>query len=289
MNRHRILVLGSGFVGSAVANLLERDHEVIVRDLPDHPCLARRDDDGKRLILDLIDGGSDRGIDVVVNTCGRLRGTDDEMVDANIAFPSWLVDVLAGSGVRFVHLGSAAEYGDPGSADPVPETATVRPSGIYGESKWAGTEAVLAARTGGLDAVVARGFNLVSRRLAPISPLFQFVTDVTALPPEGGTVELWWPDTIRDHILLDDLAAGVAALAAADAVPDIVNLCSGIGVRFADIVMAMAARQGKVVTIESLDRPGIPAVVGDPSRLAEVCGIRPEMSAELIAEHAGVS
>lgn len=286
----RILVLGSGFVGSAVTSLLEREHEVIVRDLPDHPGLARRDDGGKRLILDLVAGsGGDQGVTAVVNTCGRLRGTDEEMVDANIAFPSWLVDVLAGSGVRFVHLGSAAEYGDPGSADPVAETAIVRPSGIYGESKWAGTEAVLAARAGGLDAVVARGFNLVSQRLAPISPLFQFVTDVTALPAEGGTVELWWPDTIRDHILLEDLAAGVAALAAVDAVPDIVNLCSGVGVRFADIVIAMAARQGKTVTIESLNRPGIPAVVGDPTRLADVCGIRPEMSAELIAEHCGVS
>ena len=280
----RVLVLGSGFVGAAVAEDLRRGHDVVVRDIPDHPELARRDADADRLIL----GELEAGATMVVNTCGRLVGTREQLDDANVAFPEWLVGVLAGSGVRFVHLGSAAEYGDPGSADPIPETATVHPTGDYGETKWAGSRAVLEARDAGLDAVVARGFNLVSGRLAPVSPLYQFVADVTALPPEGGEVEVWWPDTIRDHILLTDLALGVSRLATAEQVPDIVNLCAGVGVRFADIVQAIAARQGKAVTIRSANRPGIPAVVGDPTRLAEVCDLRPEMSAEIIAEHAGI-
>jgi len=284
MTRRSVLVLGSGFVGSAVARHLAAENDVTVRDIPDHPELGRRDADAERLILDLLEGG----VTAVVNTCGRLRGTDAEMVDANVDFPAWLVGVLSGSGVRFVHLGSAGEYGDPGSSDPVPETATVHPVGIYGETKWAGTAAVLDARARGLDAVVGRGFNLVSGRLAPISPLYQFVTDIAALPPEGGSVEVWWPATIRDHILLDDLSAGVAALAAVESPPDLVNLCSGIGVSFSAIVEAIAARQSKAVTVVSLDRPGIAAVVGDPTRLRRLCGVRPEMSAELIAEHAGV-
>ena len=284
MTRRSILVLGAGFVGAAVADHLAVDNDVIVRDIPDHPELARRDADAERLVLDLVAGG----VTAVVNTCGRLRGTDDEMVDANVSFPAWLVGVLAGSGVRLVHLGSAGEYGDPGSPDPIPETAVVHPVGIYGESKWAGTAAVLDARAAGLDAVVGRGFNLVSRHLAPVSPLYQFVHDVTALPPGGGAVELWWPATIRDHILLADLSAGVAALASMESVPDLVNLCSGVGVSFAAIVEALAARQHKAVEITSLDRPGIPAVVGDPTRLRELCGIHPEMSADLISERAGI-
>ncbi len=277
-------MLGSGFVGSAVAARLAQDRPVSVVDIPDHPELAERNDAARALILGFVESG----VTAVVNTCGRLRGTDAQMTDANIDFPTWLVDVLAGSGVRFVHLGSAAEYGDPGSADPIPETHTVAPQGIYGESKWAGTAEVLEARAAGLDAVVARGFNLVSSKVAPVSPLYQFVTDVTKLPPEGGNVELWWPATFRDHIMLDDLAAGVAGLAVIQNVPDIVNICSGIGVRFDAIVRAIAREQGKPITITSLNKPGIPAVVGDNSRLRDLCGVHPEMSAKLIAAHVGV-
>ncbi|MFI5045287.1 MAG: NAD-dependent epimerase/dehydratase family protein, partial [Acidimicrobiales bacterium] len=238
-------------------------------------------DEATRLVRDEIDR---IGATAVVNTCGLLRGTDDVMNSANVAFPTWLVDeVLVGSDVRFVHLGSAAEYGDPGSAAPVPETAPTPATGIYGESKLAGSRAVLAARERGLDAVVARGFNLVATRLAPVSPLHQFLTDVRALPDGGGVVELWWPSTVRDFVELSDLAAGVARLALLDEVPDIVNLCSQTGVSFSDIVLALAARMGKPVEIESLQRPGIETVIGDNTRLRDLTGLEPEISAESIA------
>jgi len=278
----QILILGAGFVGSGVRAALGH-HPVAVIDIPDHPELARRDDDARKLILGFVE----RGATAVINTCGRLRGTPDEMHDANVALPTWLVSVLAGSGVRFVHLGSAAEYGDTGSADPIPESAPARPQGPYGETKWAGTAAVLDARAAGLDAVVGRGFNLVSAHLAPVSPLYQFLRDVT-VAADGDTVELWWPATLRDHILLDDLAGAVASLAQVPAVPDVVNLCSGTGVRFDEIVRAMAAAQHKHVEIRSLDRPGIPAVVGDPTRMTDLTGISAEMSAELIAAESGI-
>jgi len=280
-----VILLGAGFVGSTVRILLEEHATVDVFDLPTHPVLAERGPEATALLRDAI--GS-TGATAVVNTSGLLRGTEEIMTTANVSWPTWLVrEVVAGTGVRFVHLGSAAEYGDPGSGDPIPETAVPHPSGLYGETKWAGSAAVLAARESGLDAVVARGFNLVGPHLAPVSPLHQFLTDVTALPPEGGVVELWDPSTVRDFILLDDLALGVARLALAPVVPDIVNLCSGIGVSFAAIVEAMAARQGKSVEIRSLDRRGIPVVIGDPSRLASVCDVHPRMSAGLIAERSG--
>lgn len=278
-------MFGSGFVGAAVAAALgERDGvSVEVLDIPTHPSLARRDDEAAALVAQAVEGAA-----AVVNTSGRLRGTDGEMMDANVAWPEWLAEQVETSGVRFVHLGSAAEYGDPGSADPVSETAPVDPTGIYGESKWLGTQAVLEARAAGLDAVVARGFNLVGPNLAPVSPLHQFVTDVTALPREGGEVELWWPDTVRDFILLDDLAEAVARLAFAPEVPDIVNLCSQAAISFREVVEAIAERQGKPVVIRSLDRPGIPAVVGDKSRLVALTGLDPTIDAATIAARAAV-
>lgn len=279
--RH-VVILGSGFVGQAVAEALSQRASISVMDLPTHPPLASRGSEGRALLLDELERTGARAI---VNTCGRLRGTDEELAEANFEWPKWLTEVLDNSGVRLVHIGSASEYGDPGSSDPVPESAAPRPSGTYGETKLAGTRAVLDARTGGLDAVVARGFNLVAPELPDVSPLHQFVHDVTALPREGGEVTLWWPSTVRDFILLNDLAEAVARLALAPAVPDLVNVCSGVGISFEAIVRAVAAAQGKPVTVRSLDRPGIEAVVGDRTRLLECTGLAPTMSAEIVARN----
>ena len=279
------VVFGAGFVGAAISESLGGRGQVTSLDIDTHPALAQRNDEARSIVESVL---NESGADIVVNASGRLRGTDDEMNDANVAWPKWLIEVLADRDVRFVHLGSASEYGEPTSSAPLSESDQVHPKGIYGESKWAGSRAVLAARDAGLDAVVARGFNLVGPHLAPVSPLHQFLTDVGNLPVEGGEVELWWPDTVRDFILLEDLAEGVARLALADDPPPIVNMCSGIGVSFGDIVKAMAAAQGKSVTIASLDKPGIETVIGDSRLLRELTGLDPQMSAELIAERAGI-
>jgi NDP-hexose 4-ketoreductase len=281
------MVIGAGWVGAAVVEALGTDGPApVVIDIPTHPWLVDRDAAAtERLRAELAAGGIDR----VVNATGRLRGTDEEMEAANVAFPRWLVDALAGTGVRLVHLGSAAEYGDPGSADPVSETAPCRPRGAYGETKYAGSQAVLAARAAGLEATVARGFNLVSAHLAPVSPLAQWLTDVAALPPSGGTIEVWEADTVRDYVLLSDLAGGLAALAAHDGpLPDVVNLCSGVGLRYGDVVAAMVADAGKTAEVVSLGQGGIMTVIGDPRRLIELTGIEPRMSLEVLVAHAGL-
>ena len=134
--------------------------------------------------------------------------------------------------------------------------------------------------------MVARGFNLVSGRLAPSSPLHQFVGDVAALPPEGGPVEVWDPATVRDFVLLEDLARATVHLATAIDVPDIVNICSGVGISFGDAVRAIATERSRPVEVVSLDRPGIRAVVGDPGRLEALTGFRPAMSAALLGRTA---
>ncbi len=286
--RGPVVVLGAGFVGAAVCDALSaRGHSTVVADLPTHPWLADRDDAATDALIALID---DAGAVAVVNAVGRLRGTDDEMVAANTSFPEWLVGALRGRTIRLVHLGSAAEYGDPGGAEPVAETAPCRPTGIYGTSKHAGSRHVLAARDAGLDAVVARGFNLVSSSLPPASPLAQWLGDVAELPANGGTVEVWEADTVRDYILLSDLAAGVAALADPGVdVPPVVNLCSGVGLRYGDVVAAMIAAAGKDATVASLGQGGIMAVVGDNTMLRDRFGVRPEMSIEVLVEHAGMA
>jgi nucleoside-diphosphate-sugar epimerase len=278
--RRRAMVLGYGLIGGAVARQLSASAVVDVRSPRTDPNLFARD---RRAGLEFVGHLRRHGIEVVVNCAGRLAGSPTELDDANHRWPAWLSAVLSTTDVRLVHLGSASEYGDPGSAEPIPEIAPADPQGVYGETKWAGSRAVLDATGHGLRAVVARVFNLVAADIATTSPLDQMRRSVTALPPEGGDVALWWPDTIRDLIALDDAADAVAALALVADPPAIVNVCTGTGITFAEITRALGARHGVPVTIHSLDKPGIAAVVGDNRLLHDVTGLSPTMSADLAA------
>jgi hypothetical protein len=64
----------------------------------------------------------------------------------------------------------------------------------------------------------------------------------------------------------------------------LVNVCSGIGLAYGEIVRALALRMGIDAAVRSLDRPGIEAVVGDPATLRDVVGWVPEMSMEVLVE-----
>lgn len=278
-----VVVMGAGFVGSAIARRFDGRAEVVVLDLPTNPGLFDRDDHARDTVLDAMASVT---ATAVVNACGLLRGTPEELWEANARWPAWLARTLLGSSARLVHIGSAAEYGDPGTAEPIPETRDPEPRGDYAESKAAGSRALCEARADGLDASVARVFNLVGPSLSPVSPLYQFLSDVTALPASGGRIELWWPDTVRDYVLLEDLGEAIVRLALAETSVDVVNVCSGVGISFGDIALAMGRAQGKHVEIRSLERPGIPAVVGDPTRLGTLTGFRPTTTADLIAAHA---
>ncbi len=276
-----VLVLGGGWVGSAIAAEAARRGEVTVLDPPLDPVLAPRDDTAAQRLRQVLD---ERGATAVVNACGRVAGDPAALRDANVDFVRWVCEVLGSTGVRLVHVGSAAEYGDPGSADPVPELHSIHPVGDYATTKAEGTDVVTAAAEAGLDAVTARVFNLVGPAIPAVSPLRQWRDELERLGPDGGEIEVWWPDTTRDFLELADAARALLDLAAAPSVPAVVNVCSGVGLRFGDIVSALAARLGVPVSIRSLERPGIPAVVGDPGRLHELLGWSPTMDLERLAE-----
>jgi nucleoside-diphosphate-sugar epimerase len=267
-------------VGAEVARGATVDHTVRSVDPPLVPELRDRDASATARLRRLV---VETGSTMVVNACGLTRGSAADLEDANVAFPQWVCEVLAGTGARLVHIGSASEYGDPGGAEPVPETAPARPVGDYATTKARGTDAVLAARADGLDAVVARVFNLVGSPIPAASPVHQWLTDLRALPPEGGDVEVWWPPTVRDFLTLPDAAAALVGLAGPGPRPGLVNVCSGVGLAFGDIVRSLAATLGVRAGVRSLDRPGIPAVVGDPTLLSSVLGRVPDMSLERLA------
>ena len=281
----RLIVLGSGFLGTAVSEVGSRRLPTTVIDPPFDERLRDRDDAASSALRGIVAGEQALDPDVaVINACGRVAGSRDELTDANVDFAVWLCNALAGTGVRLVHVGSATELGDPGTSEPVGESQPPAPRGDYAETKAAGTEAVLRARATGLHALVARVFNVVGTPVPPSSPMRGWLDELSAFPAGGGRVEVWWPATTRDFAHVDDVASSLVDLALLDE-PEVplVNVCTGTGLTFGDIVGALATRLGVEVTVESLDRPGIECVVGDPTLLVGLTGAAPTMSLERLA------
>ena len=215
----------------------------------------------------------------VVNCVGVIRGTDEQIDSANLDFVRVLMQSLEGSGAYLVQVGSAAEYGDPGSADPIPETRPTHPVTVYGRSKALAT-ALVHDRS---DWCVVRPFNGIDRDMTPINPLGEIREKVRAARESGGEVELWSAATVRDHVSRDFLARSLA-WAARERPAGVFNLCSGVGLSYREIAEAMAEISGGRLPIRDLAREsGIPAVVGDPSAWRGSSGLSEAMDAEQVA------
>lgn len=275
------MVLGTGWLGSAAAHRLGDDANTVVLEPLLVPELLAFDRSASATMAALV---ADTRTTVVINACGLTLGSADELDAANVEFPRWLCEVLLDTGVRLVHVGSAAEYGDPTTTEPIPESTPCHPVGHYGESKARGTDVVLAARERGLDATVARVFNVVDRSLPASSPVRQWLDALDRLGPSGGEVEVWWPATVRDFVTRQDVARALVDMSEGEQLPGLVNVCSGIGLAYGEIVHGLARRMGIDATVRSLERPGIEAVVGDPATLRDVVGWVPEMSTEILSE-----
>jgi GDP-4-dehydro-6-deoxy-D-mannose reductase len=95
-------------------------------------------------------------------------------------------------------------------------------------------------------------------------------------------------DLVRDWVPLPAVAEAILLLLARPAPDQVLNVCSGVGIPVGSILEAMAKRLGValrvVQTPELLAIPAAPRVVGDPSRLAEVTGLRIAVTAEGLAD-----
>jgi nucleoside-diphosphate-sugar epimerase len=275
-----LLVLGDGWVGRATARAAESSFDVSVIDPPLHPVLCNRDSSAVDTLRELL---AQNATTTVINACGRLRGTETELAEANTEFVTWLCTALAGTGVRLIHVGSAAEYGDPHTADLVSERSPQRAVGSYAQSKSNGTEAVLRARRDGLEACVVRVFNIVGYPIPAVSPIHQWLTDLQALGPSGGSIDVWWPPTTRDFVMIEDVAKALVDIAATIELPALLNLCSGTGLSYGAIAESIAAELGSAATVNSLEKPGIETVVGDPALLKQTIGWVPTMTLNALA------
>lgn len=153
----RVLILGAGgFLGRHVSDLLGRQPGFEVTQAPGSQVTdlsAAPPAVWDRLLRD-------SEPDAVVNCAGRTHGSFADLTRANVTLVQRLIRAVQArpSPPRIVHLGSAAEYGP--QARMVSETTPTFPAGPYGESKLAGTQALLGVHPG-LPVTVLRVCNPV--------------------------------------------------------------------------------------------------------------------------------
>jgi len=226
----RVLVLGGrGFLGRhVVAALQAAGDEVVSAGRSGGPDLRRLT--------------AEAGLDAVVNCAGRTHGTRSELVADNVGLVADVLDAIAGSSIRLVHIGSSAEYGRGGIDAPVREDGPTLPVGPYGITKLAATQLV---RNAGAPAVVLRVFNPVGAGMAAASMLGAAADRMReALRTGHGSISMGDLSAERDFIDARDVADAVVEATRRTDLPPILNVGSGRATRARDLVamLAVAAR-----------------------------------------------
>jgi len=181
---------------------------------------------------------------------------------------------------RLLVVGSAEEYGlvQPHET-PLREDAPLRPASPYAVSKVAqGFLALQYALSLGLPIVRTRTFHHTGPRRGEQFAESSFARQLAEIeagrrPPR---VEVGNLDAVRDFTDVRDVVRAYWALLDRGAPGEVYNVCSGHGVKMADLLEELVALSGLEVEIRadpSRLRPlDVPVVVGDPSRLRAATG-----------------
>lgn len=239
---HVVLFGASGFLGAHVAVAMS-DAVGVTR----LTCLGRDRCDlmvaGVDEIRSLLTGLKPAA---VVNATGRLDGSATELIQANALGTAKLLDALAGTGIRYVRLGSAGEYGPIPYGRAAAETDPAHPVREYGLSHLSATHLVeLAAQAGRVDGVTLRVFNPIGAGMKNGSVLGQAAQRLRAALATGAPSITMGPlSAYRDFVDARDIARAVVAVALVpDPIHRVFNVGSGraVPVRVAVGLLAQAA------------------------------------------------
>jgi len=292
----RVLVTGgAGYIGSVVAaQLLQRGYEVVVLDNLSHGHRAAVPEGARFVAGDVADRGaldallSDSSFDAVLHFAAFIEAGESMQVPAkyfrnnSVNSLTLLEAVVARRIPRFVFSSTAALYGTPDST-PIDETAALRPTNAYGESKLI-VERMLEwmGRIHGLRYASLRYFNAAGAAGAqgedhrPESHLIPIALQValghrehlsifgTDYPTPDGTC-------VRDYIHIADLAS--AHLLALDALEKneklIYNLGNGCGFSVREVIETARKITGRAIpAVEAPRRPGdLPVLVASSEKI----------------------
>lgn len=249
----RVLVIGArGWVGrhlvqqlAATDDVVPLDGQVVAGCGELAECLAAAAED----------------CDVVVNAAGAVSGTAERLIAGNLDVTRAALRAAAVARARFVHVGSAAEYG---ASSPRRRPTSLAPTSPYGWSKALATRLVLEAREAGADVAVVRPFNIVAADV-PRGPLLD-VRRHALSAASGDLLRLHDAGMVRDYVTVELLGATVRRLMGPD-VPAVLDVCSGVGVALGDVLVAACRLLGKDVEVGSTGRADLREVIGDATEM----------------------
>lgn len=237
----RVLLLGAGgFLGGHVHAGLGRQEDFEIVAAPpsgDLDLAGAGPGDWDRLL-------GEAAPDAVVNCAGRTSGSPEELWRGNVTLVRGLIlaALRQSAPPRLLHLGSAAEYGPQGGV--ISEATPARPDAPYGQSKLAGTQALLEVRSR-LPVTVLRVCNPVGAGQGA-----QTLTGRAALvfrqALERGEDEVEFGDlgAARDFIDARDVAGAVATLLRRGPGAAVLNVGRGEAVTARTLVSALARISG---------------------------------------------
>jgi len=164
-------------------------------------------------------------------------------IRSNVSAAGLLVELASEVGVmRFVHIGTCYEYGD--HSGPIREDAALRPRGVYGTTKAAGTLIALdRAATMGLSLVVVRPFGMYG----PMEGGHKFVPLVVQACRQGAPLKLTRGEQVRDYVYVGDVAEGIVQLIERDVFPsgEILNFASERGITIRELGECIVTAVGR--------------------------------------------
>jgi nucleoside-diphosphate-sugar epimerase len=213
------------------------------------------------------------GPDAVLHLAGGAGGDRHQLYRRNTLTSVNVTRAAAALPVppHLVVVGSAAEYGE-GGAEPLDESAPLRPLSDYGRAKAAATTlAEVLAVEHGLRLTIARPFNVVSAALPAGTALGHLRAQLLCQSGRQRIVRCGRLDVVRDFVPLHFVTQALVRLSTEDH-QGTFNVCSGIGIPLGSILDAMASRLGVDIDVEpDPELSALPAgdrTVGSPAKLA---------------------
>lgn len=209
---------------------------------------------------------------------------------ANVLGTHRILEALerVGGRCRILVTGSGQVYAP--SSEPLSEDHAVAPSSPYAFSKLAQEQLALRSNTDMIEVVVTRPFNHTGPRQKP-EFLAPSVAKQIAMIERGQlepVLEVGNLEPSRDVIDVRDAVRAYAAIMKMGTPGAIYNVASGVGRPVGAIVDALVRRATVPIRIgqdPSRFRPNdAPVLIGDPRRLQDATGWRPEISFEQMVE-----
>lgn len=176
---------------------------------------------------------------------------------------------------RLVHVSTCHAYGPPLRL-PISEAHPLNPQGIYAESKAASEQQVREAVDQGLDAVIARPFNLTG----PGQSTEYALADWCQQSIEGAHSILCGDiDVERDYMDVRDAASGLRLLAERGVSGEAYNLCSGRSLPLRYLLALVAPGAEPLEDPGRLRKRSVPVLRGS-NRKAGALGWEPAISLE---------